>query len=554
MPSSDRLRRPPLWLLLAFLGVMAALPFLVFAMWTSSRLAADAARTSVERAQLTAKAVAHGLDRELSGLLSTVRAMSLSPALKRDDLRAFDSYMREVAAGLNLHLVLRDRTGRQILSTRLPYGSELPVSLTGFDARAFEKPQPYVSSIVFGAVSKTPLFLALAQIVDDGAVKYILNLSIPVERIGEVIRETPGSDDIVISVIGQDGRIIHRTRDNARFLGQPAPVDLLQAISGRREGAWRGMGSEPAALVSYYTVGDTGWTVTAAVAAEVLQRPWQEEVLRLGVAGILALIASAGLACLVGGAVFAGIKALVRSAQTIHLDAPRSVEEPIWVREFDILKEALREASIEIAAARETQKTLLREMRHRIRNILTVVISVCRMSFRNSTDLKSYFDDLNGRLEALANTSEIITNRGDSAATMREVIESELRPFETSRISMSGDNLVLSAEQATYISLMIHELATNALKYGALSDERGTVSISWKIDTQVPAHIAFEWTEQMHRPCEPSGREGFGSTLLKRVLSLQLRANVEMDFRPTGLHYTARFPARWRNAQSEQGD
>lgn len=549
MSGLGRQRRASLWSILTVFAIVAALPFTLFAIWTSKRLSDGAVHSAIDRSDLTARSVAHALDRELSGLMSIVKAMTLSPALKQRQFSLFDSYMREVYASLGIHLVLRDTTGQQILSTRLPYGWPLPVSQTGFDERTLTEAKPYVTGLVHGVVSKSPLFLVVAPVMEGERIAYLLNLSLPAEQIGEIVKQTVHDSEHLISVIGPDGKFIHTSTDSERLIGQEAAPSLLKAIREQKEGRWYGPGFQEDNSVSFAPVGATGWTVAAAVPARVLEQPWRAEVSRLTAAGVVALAASLLLAYLLGRNIVSGLNALVQSAHALHAGRHFEARPHIWISEFQTLDHTLRDASDKIETARDAQQTLLREMRHRIRNILAVVISICRMSYRNSTELRPFYEDLSGRLEALANTSEIITERGDASADFGEIIDRELRPFRSAQLTIRGQDVRVSAEQATYLALMLHELGTNALKHGALRDEQGQVDIAWRLDGD---EIVFDWRETPSMPCAPLQREGFGSTLLRRVIPLQLRADVRMTVEPNGFTYSARFPQAWKDPRPRE--
>ena len=157
------------------------------------------------------------------------------------------------------------------------------------------------------------------------------------------------------------------------------------------------------------------------------------------------------------------------------------------------------------------------------------------------------WDEFTGRLQALANANDLITSKTLQDAPIRAVIENALRPHLQSeeRFSLSGDDLDLPAKHALSMALAMHELATNATKYGALAGTRGRIDIRWQVDREaVNADEAFEfvWQESGGPPVEAPTMEGFGSKLISRVLAADFGGHVSVDFHPAGLVCTMKAP------------
>jgi len=163
--------------------------------------------------------------------------------------------------------------------------------------------------------------------------------------------------------------------------------------------------------------------------------------------------------------------------------------------------------------------------------------------YLDGREMASAREALLGRLQALANASDTLAAAHWQGADVQLVIESEMRAF-AGRYTAEGPPLLLSAQAAQNTSLVLHELATNASKYGALSQPEGNVAITWDIVQNVDSdagepQLLFEWKESGGPPAAPPTRQGFGYTLLKSVLS-DADNKPEIRFEPEGLLYRAR--------------
>ena len=179
----------------------------------------------------------------------------------------------------------------------------------------------------------------------------------------------------------------------------------------------------------------------------------------------------------------------------------------------------------------EARNLLMREVDHRARNALTVVQSFVRLT--TAETLQDFRDVLDGRVEALARAQTSLAARRWEGASLRDVIEGELAPLaEPDRYRLEGPQLLLPAEHVQAMSMAIHELATNAAKYGALSTQAGRLAVRWRRDGA--EKIVVSWEEAGGPQVQPPAREGFGSRLVSQ-LARQMGGEVRYDWRPDGL-------------------
>lgn len=187
-------------------------------------------------------------------------------------------------------------------------------------------------------------------------------------------------------------------------------------------------------------------------------------------------------------------------------------------------------------AAEQQREALTRELAHRMKNTLAMVQAIATQTLRSTGDVAAARDAIGARLTALARAQDILTATSWHYADAAEVVEAAVAPHRTlgDRIVASGPHVELTAQRALGLSLAIHELATNAIKYGALSNETGRVVMSWSTDGNA---FHFEWNESGGPPVRsPEGR-GFGSKLIERIVAAYFEGTGVLDFRPEGVRF-----------------
>ena len=194
--------------------------------------------------------------------------------------------------------------------------------------------------------------------------------------------------------------------------------------------------------------------------------------------------------------------------------------------------------------AREQQKVLIAELNHRVKNTLAMIQSFASLTLKNSTPA-DFHDALIGRIVALASAHDLLTKSCWSDASLKELVSAELAAFdrEPSRIAWTGDEISLTSKQALGLGMVIHELATNALKHGALSVPSGSVSLDWRISVgSQPGQLEILWVEHDGPPVQSPSRVGFGSRLIRQTVANELGGSLEYAFDRDGLRCSIRIP------------
>ncbi|MFJ3076581.1 HWE histidine kinase domain-containing protein [Pseudomonas sp. NPDC087029] len=235
--------------------------------------------------------------------------------------------------------------------------------------------------------------------------------------------------------------------------------------------------------------------------------------------------------------------------QTVHQHAlPWSEQD----RQFG---EAIRAAIVEVvlhnselladerSKADVRQRMLNEELNHRVKNILSLIGALVAHPASENQSLNNYVATLKGRIQALSLAHDQVV-RGDGGGRFATLLEAELSPYRTSAeaLELHGPALLVDARAYSVLALVLHELATNAAKYGALSGAGGRLSVTWAVDAGGACEII--WCERGGPSVRPPSRSGFGSVLIERSIPFDLGGSSTVEYRPEGLYGVFKIPAR----------
>ena len=276
---------------------------------------------------------------------------------------------------------------------------------------------------------------------------------------------------------------------------------------------------EPFARLGERETGNEWMTESITVA----DRPWTVAV-RSTANGSLSLLS---VVTLLFGLLVASLLLLVARLLT-----QQALEDSVALRWFE------EQASI--------RNSLTRELNHRVKNTLANVLSIVALTRRRATSLEDFADGLDGRVRALSATHDLLTRSEWGTTPLRAVLEAEMAPYAggtEAMLELDGpDGLELAPNDALSLGLAIHELATNAAKYGALSVPGGKVSVSWRSSDGKIAEL--DWVESGGPPVTPPSSRGFGTDLIEKIVAHELRSPVDLRFDRDGVKCSLRVPLR----------
>lgn len=187
--------------------------------------------------------------------------------------------------------------------------------------------------------------------------------------------------------------------------------------------------------------------------------------------------------------------------------------------------------------AEARQRVLIQELHHRVKNTLAIVQSIARQTLKNGGG-HDKLDDFEMRLGNLARTHDLLMRDDMIGGTLRAIVEEAAAPYlggASDRFSAAGPHVVVEPRAAVAIAMALHELATNAAKYGALSDASGHVEVSWEWIPGAQRQLRICWIETGGPAVTPPARHGFGSRLIERILAHELNGSATLDFRAGGV-------------------
>lgn len=196
----------------------------------------------------------------------------------------------------------------------------------------------------------------------------------------------------------------------------------------------------------------------------------------------------------------------------------------------------------------EHQSLLLNELNHRVKNTLATVQSIASQTLRTAHSTEVAREAIESRLFALSRAHDVLTRENWDGAWIGEVVSQAVQPFQTavhSRIDCHGDDVRLPPNTTLALAMALQELATNAVKYGSLSNETGTVEITWHVDQRRDEpHLLLRWQEKGGPTVVPPSKRGFGTRLVERSLAQGLSGEAKIDFAPSGVVCTIDAPLK----------
>ena len=192
----------------------------------------------------------------------------------------------------------------------------------------------------------------------------------------------------------------------------------------------------------------------------------------------------------------------------------------------------------ELKLAQERQSLLVAELRHRLKNMMATVLSLMTLTMRSVTTMEAFAEAFHARLGALDRVHDLLSRESWSGVPIRDLLEEELAPYrhgDVHSISTAGPDVPLGPNAALSLALVIHELTTNAMKYGALSTPSGRLDIAWRTGH---GRLVIEWRERDGPPVVPPAHSGFGTSLLERALRHDLDGRTAVAYDRDGLSCT----------------
>lgn len=484
-------------------------------------------------------AIAHelrkDLDREIQSvqlLLETLGGI-LGPEM---DLARLHRNATQALVPRGSHVLVYDVGGWQILNTALPLGEPLPVTYDPEHIKSIiSKNEFYVSNFISDLLKGQSVWTVSAPIRRQDGIVGLIGIARTPVNLAETLSEKFRPPEALWLISDRNHTIV--ASSNRELIGKKLPQRYVRSAQGESGVGWVESPDGSPMVRGFVRSQASSWRVAVAMPAAVVEAPLREAWVLFGLGSAVLLALALALATTIARRLHDSVDLLVGSAEKLGRGDPLPTHQ-FATREFQHIHDALVSAAAERQRSEERRHLLLRELQHRTNNLLAVISSIARRTLLDGRSMCDARDALLGRLQALANASDTLAASNWQGADISMVIENEMRAF-AGRYTAKGPALLLSAQAAQNASLVIHELATNASKYGALSQPEGSVAISWSVeDGQDEPRMSFEWKESGGPPAQAPTRQGFGYTLLRTVLS-DADYRPEIRFESEGLHYRA---------------
>ena len=491
--------KPSLPVRLALLVAGTTLPLIVFAAVLVFNDYEQDRRDASQRVLETVRSIRLVLDAEMQRMTGGLGVLALTNTLRNGDFANF----RRIASGfLDQYgrdgvVLVADREGRQVFSSVTTDTSSLPPrNNRDIVDKVFATRAPQYSNLFIGAVKQRLIVTVEVPVLRDGEVVYDISFSPPIELFQSLIEKQRPNQDWTISIFDGDGVNFARMPNPQETVGKRASATLYAEMQGRSEATVPTISLEGVPLITSFARSSvTGWTVAAGIAESSLVGPlWRNLAITSVIGGVLLLV---------------GLAFAVRMATTI-------------------------------ARGEMLHDLLIEELNHRVKNTLAILQSIATQTFRSAS--KTEREKFEGRLGALAEAHNLLSKEKWQGSELQDVVGRVLQPYllnSPERVRMAGPTVPLSPRLAVVLSMIIHEIATNAAKYGALSNDTGTVRLDWEAVTENDKpKLRLVWTEAGGPPVTAPVQRGFGSRLIERSARDQLGGEATVDFLPRGVVYT----------------
>ena len=488
----------------------------------------------------TVQAMGQSIDREITGMTTTLRVLSTSQTLEEGDLAAFHERAVVALAGTGSYLIAVDDQMHQLLNTRVPFGTSLGLTSDPETARrAIDRGVATISPIFFGQVAQTYVFNVWLP-VDDVAPVRLVSMTQNARNLEPALQSRQLPTGWHAALVDTNNAVIAATADADLAIGSILPIRQFRADDPGEAWTQEDFGGT-SVVTAEWRSGYTGWRVIAWASSAQVQKPLQDSVLQLAVWGLIIALLASGVAGIIA-------HRISRSVKGLQMDAARMGRgEAVYPRTYPIAE--IAEVSHALAAASEKRmmaerdiRFLMRELAHRSKNQMAVIAAMAKQTGRGATDIQAYVAALERRIMGLARSTDLLLAHGRAGVMLADLIDQQLGPFrppEADRLTIQGPVLRINPQGAQILGMALHELATNATRYGAFAEAEGRLELTWKTTDTT---LAMRWREHLGRPLVVGERTGFGTTVLRTMVGGALGAQVDRVVHADGVEWVLNVP------------
>lgn len=539
--SKLRPQARPIAVYLFVLALVALVPAFIFSAVLLQRNNEAQERVVQTLITGTARSIVQSVDREINANITTLKVLSTNPALLQGDLPAFHKQVSDALANTGSYIYVLDSDLYAIMSSRRPYvpGRQNRSADPESGKKALESDMPIASNLVKGSISQEYVANVMVGVRGTALGEVVLGFNRSANQLAPVLLTNRLPEGWNVALVDGDGLVIAASPG----AGETGDVFGLRDVAGMGSTAeWRRLdvNGVPSLVVAQRSL-LSDWTVVGWASQDVVTRPLADAFWSLLAGGVL-------LAALVVLVVYWVSLAIGRSVHGLEADAKRlGAGQPVEGRSFPIaeietVSMALGDASRRRQAAETEVRFLMRELAHRSKNQMTVIAAMAKQTARGAETVPEFVSSFEKRIFGLARSTDLLLAHGVAGVDLRELMVNQIDPFcpvDGERVSVDGPSMRLNGQAAQILGMAAHELATNAVKYGAFSREGGRLCVSWERQGEA---IAFVWREIGAVAGTSTPRRGFGTTVLENMVGRSLGAEVKRETHADGIEWRFSIP------------
>ncbi|MGL9622437.1 HWE histidine kinase domain-containing protein [Bradyrhizobium sp. U531] len=527
---------------LTLFALALILPVLAVSFFGLNRMAAIEQSQIERRVMQIAQNLRFVVDRELDRALVTLETLATSSELRSGNLGAFHQQAVLALKPKKAAIVLIDTAYRQLVDTLKPYGAELPPTSDPVTAqRVIDTGKPQISNLFKGSVNGLPVFNVEVPVFDDEKrVRYVLIMSFQAAFVADVLAEVRLDPAWLAGVTGSDGNVIARSQQQDEYVGRPLPAELFEQTRNA-ERVYPAVNIAGERILRATAMSERApWFISATVPLSHTQEPYDRSLFFAVILVAVALVLSGSLAY-----VFARLMARPLDEAT-HAAAAVGRGEDVHARrtslvEANVLIDTLAKASAELNERAQHSDFLMRELVHRAKNQLAVVKGMALQTARESATVNEFIGKFDRRILGLAQSQDLLLRQNWRGAWLRDLVHAHLELFGVGpRARIYGPDIFLDTTAVQNVGFALHELATNASKYGALSNEAGRLAVVWQ--ALEDSSVRVIWSEHDGPPPRRE-QEGFGHRVITDLVPRALNGSSKLEFTPQGVRWELTIPA-----------
>ena len=489
----------------------------------------------------TARSIVQSVDREINANITTLKVLSTNPALLGGDMAAFHRQVTDALAGTGSFIYVLDNELYTVMSSRREYvpGRQARTADPDTSGSALVTDIPVVSNMVKGAVSRDYVVNVLLGVHGTATGELVLGFNRSASQLAPVLLSNRLPNGWNVALVDGKGSVIVAS-PGAGATGDVFGLTNVAEMSSTTE--WRDLdvNGTPSLVVAQRSL-LSNWTVVGWASRDIVTRPLADAFWSLLAGGVL-------LAALVVLVVYWVSLQISRSVRGLESDAKRlGAGQPVEARGFPIaeietVSNALGDASRRRQGAETEVRFLMRELAHRSKNQMTVIAAMAKQTARGADTVPEFVSSFEKRIFGLARSTDLLLAHGVAGVDLKELLVSQIDPFcpvDGVRVVVDGPTMRLNAQSAQILGMAAHELATNAVKYGAFTTEAGRLMVTWERQGEA---IAFTWREIGAVAGTPTPRRGFGTTVLENMVGRSLGAEVKRETHPDGIEWRFSIP------------